>query len=170
MDEAVSENETYVQLMDESIKNIFKSASRIVLKDPAQAYFLLKTVRRQRKAARVRQKWREGGLRVPPFLFISVTHRCNLKCEGCFPRANQRLLTEEMTDGKLKSVIEEAGELGISFIFLVGGEPLVRQGILNITKDFPEIIFPLFTNGLFIDEELLTKLKDQKNVVPVISL
>jgi MoaA/NifB/PqqE/SkfB family radical SAM enzyme len=41
---------------------------------------------------------------------------------------------------------------------------------LNITKDFPEIIFPLITNGLLIDEELLRKLKEQRNVVPVISL
>jgi MoaA/NifB/PqqE/SkfB family radical SAM enzyme len=75
-----------------------------------------------------------------------------------------------MSESKLRSIIQEARELGISFILLAGGEPLVRPEILNITKDALEIIFPLITNGLLIDEKLLTKLKEQKNVVPVISL
>ncbi len=75
-----------------------------------------------------------------------------------------------MSESKLRGIMEEARELGISFILLAGGEPLVRPEVLNITKDFPEIIFPLITNGLLIDEELLTKLRGQQNVVPVISL
>jgi len=53
---------------------------------------------------------------------------------------------------------------------LAGGEPLVRQEILDITRDFPEIICLVFTNGLLIDDDLLAKLKGQRNFVPVISL
>jgi MoaA/NifB/PqqE/SkfB family radical SAM enzyme len=75
-----------------------------------------------------------------------------------------------MNVDKMRSVIQEAKELGISFMVLAGGEPFVRQEILDITKDFPEIIFLIFTNGLMINEELLAKLKKQKNVVPGISL
>jgi MoaA/NifB/PqqE/SkfB family radical SAM enzyme len=75
-----------------------------------------------------------------------------------------------MSEDKLRSVIAEAKELGISFIVIGGGEPLVRSEIQGIIKDFPEIIFLVFTNGLLIDEKLSTKLKEQKNLVPVISL
>jgi MoaA/NifB/PqqE/SkfB family radical SAM enzyme len=57
-----------------------------------------------------------------------------------------------------------------NFVYCAGGELLVRPEILTITKDFPESIFLLFTNGLLIDEELITRLKEQKNVVPVISI
>ncbi|MFC2145643.1 radical SAM protein, partial [Actinomycetota bacterium] len=67
-------------------------------------------------------------------------------------------------------IISEAKELGISFIVLAGGEPLIRPEILDITGNFPEIIFLIFTNGLLIKGEELLKLKQQKNVVPIISL
>jgi MoaA/NifB/PqqE/SkfB family radical SAM enzyme len=103
-------------------------------------------------------------------MFISITNRCNLKCKGCFPQAKDDSGMPEMSETKLRSIIEEARELGISLILLAGGEPLVRPEILHITKDFPEIIFPLITNGLLIDEDLLVKLREQENVVPVISL
>jgi len=166
----MSEDWDYVYLINESIGNIFKSASRIALRDPSQAYFLLKTVKWQKRAAEIRQKWREDGIHVPPFMFVSITHRCNLRCKGCFPQANHRLSMSDLSESKLRGIMEEARELGVSFILLAGGEPLVRPGILKITKDFPDIIFPLITNGLLIDEKLLTKLTEQKNVVPVISL
>jgi MoaA/NifB/PqqE/SkfB family radical SAM enzyme len=166
----MSEDGNYIHLIDESIRNIFKSASRIALRDPSQAYLFLKTARWQKKAAEIRRKWREGGIHVPPFMFLSITNRCNLMCKGCFPQAKGRSGMPEMSESKLRGIIEEARELGVSFIFLAGGEPLIRPEILDITKDFPEIIFPLITNGLLIDEELLTILREQKNVTPVISL
>ena len=61
-------------------------------------------------------------------------------------------------------------QLGISFAFLAGGEPLMRPDILDITHDVPEIIFPLFTNGLLMSDEIIDKLSHQKNVIPVISI
>jgi MoaA/NifB/PqqE/SkfB family radical SAM enzyme len=75
-----------------------------------------------------------------------------------------------MKENKLRSTINEAKELGISFIIFVGGEPLVRREILDITHDFPEIVFLIVTNGLLIDEEILNKLQKQRNTIPVISL
>jgi len=46
----------------------------------------------------------------------------------------------------------------------------VRQEILDITGSFPEIVFLIFTNGLLIDGKVLLKLKQQKNVLPILSL
>ena len=81
-----------------------------------------------------------------------------------------RVIPPEMSEEKLRSILSEAKELGISFMVIAGGEPLVRLEILDIIKEFPEIIFLVFTNGLLIDEELTAKLKERRNLVPVISL
>jgi MoaA/NifB/PqqE/SkfB family radical SAM enzyme len=64
----------------------------------------------------------------------------------------------------------EADEMGISIVLISGGEPLARPEILDITKDFPDMIFPLFTNGLLINEETISRFKNQRHVMPVISL
>jgi MoaA/NifB/PqqE/SkfB family radical SAM enzyme len=66
--------------------------------------------------------------------------------------------------------VEEAHELGISFFILAGGEPLVRPEVVDIIMEYPDIIFFMFTNGLLIDEELLTRFKKNRNVVPVLSI
>ncbi len=166
----VKKDNDYVRLFNESIRNLFKDALRISLKDPGMALFLYRTIRRQARAARVRLAWEEKGLHVPAFMIASITNRCNLQCTGCYSRAHRRPSNTEMDASKLRSVIAEANEFGISIILLAGGEPLTRPEILDITRDFPKIIFPLFTNGLLIGEGTIKKLKQQRNVVPVISL
>jgi MoaA/NifB/PqqE/SkfB family radical SAM enzyme len=42
--------------------------------------------------------------------------------------------------------------------------------LLCITADFPEIIFPVFTNGLLVNAETIKELKKQKHVAPIISI
>ena len=75
-----------------------------------------------------------------------------------------------MDTGKLLSIVTEAKELGISFIIIAGGEPLIRPEILDIAADFPEITFLVFTNGLLITDPIAERLAKQRNFVPVISL
>jgi len=103
-------------------------------------------------------------------MVYSITDRCNLHCKGCYNQNLRKSSKEELSDDRMRGVITEAKELGISFIVLAGGEPLIRPKILDITGDFPEIIFLVFTNGLLVDGEVFKKLKQQKNVVPIISL
>lgn len=75
-----------------------------------------------------------------------------------------------MSEGKLKEVISEARDLGISFIVLAGGEPLVRQDILSIIRAFPGIIFFMFTNGLLITDEMVNEFNNLRNLVPILSI
>ena len=103
-------------------------------------------------------------------LIFSITNRCNLHCQGCYHQALRDITKAELSEEKLHQVIAEAGDLGISFIVLTGGEPLVRPDILKITREFPEIIFLMFTNGLLITDEMITHFKSQKNIVPIFSL
>jgi MoaA/NifB/PqqE/SkfB family radical SAM enzyme len=75
-----------------------------------------------------------------------------------------------MSADKMRETIREARELGVSFMVLAGGEPLVRQEILDIIRDFKDVIFFVFTNGTLIDEALADRLKRIQNLVPIISL
>lgn len=164
----------YTRLFDQQIVTLFRDAWRITLQDPSLAPFFLRTVRAQQKAAKKRQAWEKEGLHVPPLLIASVTNRCNLNCKGCYAhalaRAFHREQEQEMSSERLRSILEEAHQLGVSIVMLAGGEPLVRRDLMEITASYPEIIFPLFTNGLLIDNALVQRFATQKNVVPVISL
>jgi MoaA/NifB/PqqE/SkfB family radical SAM enzyme len=93
-----------------------------------------------------------------------------LHCKGCYHRALRDVTKAEMSEEKLRSVIAEARELGVSFMVLAGGEPLVRQDIIRVTAEFPDILFLMFTNGLLITDEMAAQFKAQKNIVPLISL
>jgi sulfatase maturation enzyme AslB (radical SAM superfamily) len=123
----------FSRILNKSLSVFFKNALRISLASPPRAQFFFQTVMRQRKAARIRANWAERGIPVPPIMVLSVTNQCNLHCKGCYNWALRQSSHGEMSDAKLRSVINEASELGISFIVIGGGEPFVRPVILEIT-------------------------------------
>jgi MoaA/NifB/PqqE/SkfB family radical SAM enzyme len=166
----LKKNNDYNALLNKSINAFLKDALKMIYRNPAMTKFILQTIPLQKKAAQKRIEHEKHGLQVPPYMIISITNRCNLQCKGCYSKAQHRPIEKEISHDKLRSVITEAKDLGISFIFLVGGEPLMRPDILDITSDFPEVIFPLFTNGLLITDEIITRLRNQKNVIPAISI
>ena len=166
----INSNANFRIVLNRSLKIFFKDALRVSLKNPSHALFFIRTIKWQKKAAQIRSSHEQEGIHVPPILIFSITNECNLQCTGCYHKALARESKPEMSDEKIHSILSEAKDLGISFVVLAGGEPLVRQSILEITKDFPEIIFLVFTNGLLIDDEWLAKLKGQHNFVPVVSL
>lgn len=163
-------NNDYNIQLNNSINDFFKNALKIISRNPAMINYIVQTIRFQKKAAQKRMKYEKQDIQVPPYMIISITNRCNLQCKGCYSKAQHRPIEKEISHDKLRSVITEAKDLGISVIFLAGGEPLMRSEILHITKDFPEVIFPLFTNGLLITDEIIIRLQNQKNVIPVISM
>ena len=160
----------YINPLNKALRIFFKDAVRVSLKNPSHAYYFLQTLRNQQKASRLRANWAKQGLQVPPVMIFSITNRCNLHCKGCYHQALRDITKAEMSQEKLHSVIGEARDLGVSFMVLAGGEPLVRQDILKITSDYPDILFLMFTNGLLITDELAGQIKAQKNIIPLISL
>jgi MoaA/NifB/PqqE/SkfB family radical SAM enzyme len=162
----------YKDLINSAIGEVFRDALKITFRHPGQALFMLKSLRNQQKAAKIRLQHEKQGVPVPPFAIVSVTHQCNLRCKGCYAQSFHPAETQqaEMDSAKLSSVFQQARELGIGIILIAGGEPLGRQDILEIITGFPEIIFPLFTNGLLLNEEKLQLIKKERNVIPVVSL
>jgi len=168
----MTEDATYIKPLNAALKTYLKDAVRITIKNPSQALFFARMLRSQKKATRTRQAWERQGLHVPPFLIASVTNRCNLRCKGCYAQAHAQTRSPgaEMSEDKLRSVFDEARELGISAILLAGGEPFVRQDLMAVTRDFPELMFPVITNGTLLDDKLIRQLKQQRNVWPVLSI
>lgn len=158
------------KIVNDALGVFFKDAVKIALTSPSQSVFFLRTLRWQSKANKMRQKLEITGLHVPPVLVISVTSKCNLHCEGCYHQALRAKTDAEMSDERLERLVDEAKALGISFIVLAGGEPLMRPNILDISKRTPEIMFLMFTNGLLLNDDVLKRISDNKNIVPLLSL
>jgi MoaA/NifB/PqqE/SkfB family radical SAM enzyme len=156
--------------LNREIRILFRDALKTIFKQPALAKFFLQTYRWQKKAGVLRLDWEKKGVHVPPFMIFSITERCNLSCKGCYAQAFNRPQEGELSTEKLKDIIGQSHELGTSIILIAGGEPLVRKEIISIMSGYPEIIFPVFTNGLLIDEEMMSVLEKQKNIVPILSI
>jgi GTP 3',8-cyclase len=91
-------------------------------------------------------------------LRISITQRCNLKCsychrEGEVERANAE--AEKMTLQEIVCIGTAAVDLGMTRIKLTGGEPLMRQDVVEVVKAVAAIPglrdISMTTNGLLLD-------------------
>jgi MoaA/NifB/PqqE/SkfB family radical SAM enzyme len=160
----------YQKLLNQQINFFFRQAIKTIAQNPARSKFLWQTIRSQKKAAKRRHANARQGVPVPTFMIVSVTNRCNLHCRGCYAQAQHRPAGEEIDSARIRALLHEASELGVSFVFLAGGEPLLRPDLLTITRELPQVIFPLFTNGLLLNDEIRACLQGQQNVVPVLSI
>lgn len=156
--------------LNKSLLVFFKDALRVAIKNPGQAWAFVRTLKWLRQAAKKRARWKERDVPVPPIIIFSITNECNLKCEGCYSQALPDLAGTELDDSELERIVNEASDLGVSFFIVAGGEPFMRNALLEITGKYPEMIFLVFTNGLLIDEKILMRLTEQKNVIPLMSL
>jgi MoaA/NifB/PqqE/SkfB family radical SAM enzyme len=160
----------YRHLFDATIADTLQQALRIIRADPHLLLAGTSLLWYQKQAAVTRENHEKEGLFVPPVMIISITSRCNLTCAGCYMKKRRAQPAPDMSPEVLKSVVEQAATLGVSVIVIAGGEPLVRkQEILDITRSFPQILFPVFTNGLLIDAKTAAALSGERNIVPVVS-
>ena len=158
----------------EGVEIILKDAMHATLKNPKESLFLLKFSRHAKKANKIRQKYGEKGKNIPAFLIASITSKCNLHCTGCYSRANDACNDDkpqnQLTDNEWEDIFIEAKELGISFIVLAGGEPMLRKDVILKASKYPEILFPIFTNGTMLDENYYELFDKNRNLIPILSI
>ncbi|MGD9347212.1 MAG: radical SAM protein [Candidatus Aminicenantes bacterium] len=159
-----------VKHLNRSLLVFFKNALRVAIKNPGQAWAFVRTLRWLRQAAKRRNRWKAQDVPVPPIIIFSITNECNLECKGCYAKALHTSGENKLNDEELERIVGEASELGVSFFVVAGGEPFMRQVLLDITEKYPEMIFLVFTNGLLIDDRILGRMAAQKNVIPLVSL
>jgi len=153
-----------------SIVGNAKSAAKFNIKE---LLYLIKFKRYSEKARLKREEYNSRGIHIPPFLISSITSSCNLFCKGCYARANKTcgdIKTDKMSVERYDSIFSEAEEIGINFILLAGGEPLMREDVLSNAAKHKKIMFPIFTNGTLMDKNYIDLFNRNRNLLPVISL
>lgn len=160
--------------MDDRIKNIFNIAKRFYLGKRHGQSFILQTALALKNGAKIREQYEQRGIHIPPFLIASISAECNLRCAGCYSWANGGCSggkkREQLKSDEWRRVFQDASDIGISFILLAGGEPLLRKDIIQAASEFHNIIFPVFTNGTLIDEFYIDLFDKNRNLIPVLSI
>lgn len=156
------------------VENIVKGAIKATLSNPQESIFMAKYAFSSKESSKKRAQAEENGEHIPPFLIASITSKCNLHCTGCYARTNQACVDSapvcQLTDEEWKRIFIESRDLGIGFILLAGGEPMIRKDVITAAGEIPEIIFPIFTNGTMINDSYIVLLKKFRNLVPILSI
>ncbi len=108
---------------------------------------------------------RDGHNRVVNYLRVSVTERCNFRCQYCMPDKpfswvpRENLLSLEELFLFIKAAMDE----GINKVRITGGEPLLREGldqfVAMIYNHNPDVDLALTTNGYLL-KQTAQRLKD----------
>jgi cyclic pyranopterin phosphate synthase len=90
------------------------------------------------------------------YLRISVTAKCNLRCQYCMPKnlPARKLYTDSLSFENIHAIVKEAAALGINKVRLTGGEPLLRNNIEELVAQLSSIEaiknLGLTTNGTML--------------------
>jgi MoaA/NifB/PqqE/SkfB family radical SAM enzyme len=145
-----------------------------VARHPRYLPGLVRLSRTLGQSKRIRARSLADGVRVPPFLVLSVTSKCNLRCTGCYAGAVGTVAAAPVRAGlQLRdwyNVVDEAVRLGVMAFMIAGGEPFLLPGIASLFRDYPDRLFLVFTNGTALKPGDYEILKKCSNTVIVVSL
>ncbi len=114
------------------------------------------------------EKRLKRGEYFPAFLFLSVTNACNLACQGCW--VSQSNPPKQISPGTLDNVITECKRQGSFFFGILGGEPLLYEGLFDVFEKHPDCYFLLFTNGTLITDDVAREMRRIGNISPLVSI
>ncbi len=160
--------------MTGGVVRVVTDSLRATSGNKSESAFMKEFAKDTRLASKKRRAAEKNGEHIPPFLIASITSECNLHCAGCYSRSNNaccdsapvNLLNAEEWD----KIFGEAQELGISFILLAGGEPMMRYDVISRAAEHRSILFPIFTNGTFLNDKYLEVFDRNRNLLPIISI
>lgn len=86
--------------------------------------------------------------KVPSQVYLLLTYRCNFSCSYCYLRDTHQDVRELSTEEWI-NIIEHLKEMGVTNFAITGGEPLVREDIVEILKacKTDKTYVSLLTNG-----------------------
>lgn len=107
----------------------------------------------------------DGHGREVNYLRISVTERCNFRCQYCMPEKPFSWVPKEnlLTFEELFLFVKVAIDAGVNKIRLTGGEPLLRQDLdtfIKMINDYKEGLDLALTTNAFLLPEAAQRLKD----------
>ena len=91
------------------------------------------------------------------YIRISITDKCNLGCTYCMPHMKPKTFKagEVLTGEEVLRIVQVARGFGVHKVRLTGGEPLLRDDILDLVRGIKAAGVPdlsLTTNGMFLKE------------------
>ncbi|MDY6931034.1 MAG: radical SAM protein, partial [Halobacteriota archaeon] len=96
---------------------------------------------------------------IPEEVSVAVTGKCPCDCMFCC--AKGIVAEPELTLDEMKDLIDQAIDAGAYLLVFDGGETLLRKDIYDIIEYVDDrAIAVMFTNGLYLTEEVAKKLKD----------
>ena len=124
-------------MLFELTRRLFRSTDKRVLWKFANQFVIKggRSVRRFKKRA-------ANGEFFPPFLYISLTNRCNLHCAGCWVDVADD--PRQLDPDALNRLISQAKAQGNSFFGLLGGEPLLYGPLLDVLDTHSDCYFQVF--------------------------
>ena len=115
-----------------------------------------------------RRKIRKTGILAPVAIGFSPTMRCNLSCIGCYAKDYPR--NDDLSLRRIDEILYEAEALGTFLFIITGGEPLLREGILELFQNHKKLLFLMVTNGTLMTEKSAKIIAQAGNIVPVVSV
>ena len=171
---AMESNFNLQEHIAKGVERIVADTLKATLRDPRESAFMVKFAAAANRATKRRLELEQEGLHVPSFLIASITSACNLHCAGCYSRCNNATVDAEpvkqLSTEEWKAIFREAESLGISFILLAGGEPLLRWDVIEAAGQMKNLLFPIFTNGTCMDDTTFAQLDKCRNLIPVLSI
>lgn len=92
------------------------------------------------------------------YVRVSVTDRCNLRCQYCMPEEGVPRKTHHdiLRFEEMMPILSALSEMGIEKVRITGGEPLIRRGILDFAAQISSLpgirTRSLTTNGTFLKD------------------
>ncbi len=102
---------------------------------------------------------RDGHGRLIGDLRVSVTDRCNFRCQYCMPAEGLPWLEREeiLTFEEIERIVSLLAAMGVSDLRLTGGEPLVRRGFPQLAAMLASVDgvrdLSVTTNGYLLERD-----------------
>jgi len=103
---------------------------------------------------------RDSFARTFNYLRLSITDRCNFRCEYCLPHGYQATAEQapELSRQEIQRLVRGFATLGLTKVRLTGGEPSLRKDLCAIIADIAAIptvkVIALSTNGYRLSRDM----------------
>lgn len=102
----------------------------------------------------------EQGNYIKKSLLWDITRRCNLNCIHCYNSGSISTEQELEITQNYKVIIDRVVQAGINHIHLLGGEPLMVKGLLDLLHyaGTRNVLISINTNGTLLTKNLINEL------------
>lgn len=96
----------------------------------------------------------------PIIAHLSITNKCNMECAYCSVRQIHKKFPVELSTSQLKIIIKKLGDWGVFQIGLTGGEPTLREDIVELADYISSagVACNMTTNGWLINKKMANQL------------